>query len=261
MSGSMCTAFLMLVLGQGSPAGDASAKGAQSSDVRCGAFCLYVSLKALGIKVPAFDKFEQELGPPASDGYSMGALAAEAEKYGAKTLGVKTTLENLRKRSDSRFACIAHVSGSHFINVVDVTEEYVHVIDPPSPAGVMAPDAFRSIWDGNCLLIANGPLVAEEDLPKDFPWKRIAGWTLAVFGGIVLIMLAGSIRRRFKSAAALSAFFLVAAAAGCRGEYGRIAPIGARIDVREPRRQLGQIAAADSRELSRTISESIPCSV
>ena len=56
-------------------------------DMRCGAYCLYVSLKALDARAPSYADIEAKLGAPNDSGYSLGALADAAEGYGAHVLG------------------------------------------------------------------------------------------------------------------------------------------------------------------------------
>ena len=72
-------------------------------DLRCGAYCLYVSLKALDLPVEDFAALEAKLGQPSRAGYSMLQLAEAARSYGAYVEGVETNLDALSRRR-GRFA-------------------------------------------------------------------------------------------------------------------------------------------------------------
>lgn len=140
-------------------------------DLRCGSYCLYVSLKALDLPVGSYEELEEKLGEPSLAGHNLGQLAEAAENYGGHTLGVKTSFANLRRRP-GRFACIAHLNGNHFVNIARVTENEAYIVDPPRD--YWAPlDTLHTQWDGTALLLSAEPLLAEEDLPADFPWWMV----------------------------------------------------------------------------------------
>lgn len=153
--------------------------GGAPPDLKCGSQCLYVSLKALDIPVGSFSELEAKLGQPTAQGYSMGQLADAAESFGAKTLGVETTFDNLRRRP-SRFACMALVDNHHFVNLTEVGDTHVHVIDPPRDY-TLPLETLRSMWDGKALLISNEALLAEEDLPR--PPQRWIAWLVLILLG------------------------------------------------------------------------------
>lgn len=160
-------------------------------DLKCGSQCLYVSLKALDLPVGSFSDLEAKLGQPSVAGYSMGQLDEAAKAFGAQTLGVETTPENLRRRP-GRFACIALVDKNHFVNIAEVDEKHAHVIDPPRDYKLPLA-TLRARWDGKALLVSNEPLLAEEDLPG--PPNRWIAWA----AGGLLIAAAASVwlKRRF----------------------------------------------------------------
>jgi ABC-type bacteriocin/lantibiotic exporter with double-glycine peptidase domain len=143
---------------------------------------LYVSLKALDFPVASYEALEQRLGPPSEAGYSMGQLAEAAQGLGASTLGVATTVENLRRRP-GRFACIALLKDTHFVNIADISDQGVSVVDPPRSSTVPV-DTFLTQWDGSALLIAPSPLVAEEDLGRAVP-----GWLGPVLAGAIVVVM------------------------------------------------------------------------
>ncbi len=158
------------------------------SDLRCGSYCLYVALKALDVEIGSHEELEQRLGQPSGAGYSLGQLKEAAESYGAQTLGVQTSIENLRRRP-GRFACIAHVRGNHFLTITDIHGREARIIDPPREYSLPA-DTLRSQWDGTALLISNVPLIHEEDLPRQsgfWTWAGVVVSLLAVLGVGMLI--------------------------------------------------------------------------
>ena len=173
---SICSVVLTLSLSQAPE---------QGSDLRCGSFCLYVSLKALDFSVASFEEVEQRLGPPGGVGYSLGQLDEVAKDYGAYTLGVQTSPENLRRRP-GRFACIARLDEAHFVNIAEIEDREAYVVDPPRRDFRLPLDTLRARWDGTALLISPDPLVPEEDLPRDFPLLLVlvlvGGGMLAVVG-------------------------------------------------------------------------------
>ncbi len=144
---------------------------AQTVDLRCGGYCLYVSLKGLDFPVANYDELEKKLGQPTKAGYSMAQLEKIAKEYGAQTLGVQTSVENLLLRP-GRFACIALIEGNHFVNLAAIEEGTMSIIDAPRSNSVPLV-TLSSIWDGKALLISPDPLLAEEDLPMPFPWMTL----------------------------------------------------------------------------------------
>ena len=149
-------------------------------DLRCGSYCLYISLKALDLPLASLAELEAKLGQPSAAGYSMGQLAEIAQSFGAETLGVETNFDNLRRRP-GRFACIALVDKHHFVNIAVVDATHAHIIDPPRDYDLPL-DTLRSQWDGKALLVSREPLLAEEDLPQPTP-----RWLAYTLGGLLVV--------------------------------------------------------------------------
>jgi ABC-type bacteriocin/lantibiotic exporter with double-glycine peptidase domain len=163
------------------------------SEPRCGSYCLYVALRSLDLPVSSFEELEDKLGPPTPAGYSLGQLQDVAQQFGAQTLGVQTSFENLRVREE-RFACIAHLEApGHFVNFADVTDAgLVTVIDPPRSYSAPA-DTLRTRWKGAALLLSPNPLTPEEDLRR--PWPVAVLYAIAGVGLLAVIGLV-ALRKR-----------------------------------------------------------------
>lgn len=149
----------------------------------CGAYCLYVGLKAIDMPVESFERLQEDLGPPPAGGYSLGQLDEVARQYGAETLGVSTSIENLRLCNE-RFACIAHLNQDHFVLVSKIDTDGVIVVDPPAKRMVPFVTWDRQ-WDGVALLLSPSALQPEEDLKAPWNWYWIGG-------GAGVIILAGT---------------------------------------------------------------------
>lgn len=174
MTGPCCILLAAASVAAAQPAGS-------KVDLRCGSYCLYVGLKALDLPVGSYEDLEERLGQPSPAGYSLGQLDEAARAYGAKTLGVKTGLENLRRRP-GRFVCIAHLDKNHFVNVAALDESHAFLVDPPGSSTVPAA-TLRAVWDGTALLISSEPLLAEEDLPWEFPVRTMVISLLGILAG------------------------------------------------------------------------------
>jgi ABC-type bacteriocin/lantibiotic exporter with double-glycine peptidase domain len=153
------------------------------TDPLCGAYCLYVALGSLEAPLPPAAEFFEQLGEPPPAGFSLGELAEQAEGLGLHTLGVQTSYENLSRRPE-RFACIAYLNRGHFVLLSKAADGMVTLVDPPRTTSVSR-EALDSQWDGTALLISNGSLLAEEDLPRPVNWLLwgLVGGAVAVLAG------------------------------------------------------------------------------
>jgi ABC-type bacteriocin/lantibiotic exporter with double-glycine peptidase domain len=131
-------------------------------DVRCGGYCLFVGLKALGFEIRDYSALESRLGPPGRLGYSIEDLSKAAESYRAQVAGVETSIARLQERT-GRFACIALLDRGHFVLVYDVRDGLVFVADPPDKSTISV-EAFQVIWNGKALLISDQPIVPESQI-------------------------------------------------------------------------------------------------
>ncbi len=198
---AMNLGFLVLVAAIGFQAAPSRVND-KGVDLRCGEYCLAVALNALDIASPGVAELEGKLGQPGSLGFSMKQLADVAEQYGAYTLGVDTSLEQLERRR-GRFACIAlDPERGHFFCIADVTPRSVHIIDPPNQTEATR-EAFARLWKGRALLISNRPI--DPSVPGWLPrWAVILGWSL-VAAFVILVGARFAARRRpSKATAALT---------------------------------------------------------
>lgn len=150
-------------------------------DMRCGEYCLAAALGALEIATPSNEEIEKRLGQPTQLGYSMEQLSRVAKSYGAHTLGVVTSLDELQRRSE-RFVCIALIENrSHYVCIFDVDKHNVYIVDPPVHR-LAARDAFSKLWGGKALLISAGEINPQ-------PPNYGSAWILIVAIGVVLVAL------------------------------------------------------------------------
>jgi ABC-type bacteriocin/lantibiotic exporter with double-glycine peptidase domain len=148
----------------------------------CGSKCLFVALRGLDLGPESAEELEERLGPPSPQGYNFAELADAARGYGAQTLGVLTSFENLQRRPRP-FVCIAHVDNSHFVLITDVAKGVATVVDPPRKYEIPV-DTLRNRWKGTALLLSRSPLIPEEDLAAASRWPWLVG-SLAIVSLIV----------------------------------------------------------------------------
>ncbi len=176
-------------IGAGAPEGKLAVPR-DHSDLRCGAYCLFVSLTGLELWERSFAELETALGQPTVAGYSMAQLEKFAREQGAHTLAIETDLDRLPRRGQP-FACIALLEGNHFVNVYDMDKQQVYVIDPPKEYAAPL-DTFRLLWTRKALLISKAPLALASDWGA---WW----WAVAVVGsagGAAVVVLWWRKRRR-----------------------------------------------------------------
>ncbi len=193
-------------------------------DARCGAYCLYTSLRALGAPVGSFDEIEQRLGPAPSSGYNLANLASLAEAYGMRTLGVVTTAERLQQRKRP-FACIVLLDKLHFVNVADVCDGQAYIVDAPQDYTIPI-DTLRARWDGTALLLAPSDLVDEESLGNH---SAFMGWLLGLGAIAAMTGFALFARRALLRHRAVAAVVLSVTVSGCWLRAPAIVPARATV--------------------------------
>lgn len=181
-----------------------------SRDPFCGVYCVYIALGTLGRTPADYEAFEKSFGAFSTHGYSMDTLETQAKKHDVQTLGVETSIANLKKRQEA-FACIALINPYHYINVYDIDDEYVYVIDYPKSYKLPLA-TFSKIWSGKALLLSQETLAPESDSAT----RRIPPMTFAAAAGVVglcAIVVAIWKRRNAARSQASAALVFVAIAA------------------------------------------------
>ena len=153
----------------------------QNAKLRCGSYCLYVAMKALGGGPESFAALEKHLGTPGPNGYSIAQLGDAAEAEGFHALAVRTSVEQLARR-DQSFVPIALLDRGHFVIVRDHKDNEIAVVDPPA-SSVVPKTSFEATWSGQALLISRTPLEPLK-ATSSFPWL---GGLLAAVGVAAIV--------------------------------------------------------------------------
>ena len=240
MTAPLAAALLTLTAGVQNAGEPSAAAGAAAADPLCGLHCLYVGLRTLDEEV-TLDGLRDALGEPPAGGYVLGELAQAASDRGLVARPVAADLDWLRTRAGP-LACVAHVRGSHFVLITDVTGDGVAYIDVPHRRSAPAP-TFETIWDGNALVLARSEAALEDAAP---PWSTVLLWA----AGAIAVAAAGwwALRRRSAAAAVLAAVLPLGPLAGCEtgdatGPAAVVSPAAAGRPLVIPRREadLGEI--------------------
>lgn len=116
----------------------------------CGATCLRMIAKFHGRSYTAQTlRYRSYI---TREGVSLLGISDAAESIGMRTIGVKTTLENLEKEKVTPF--IAHWNQNHFVVVYKIKNNKVHVADPKVSKVTYTKQEFINHWastekDGN----------------------------------------------------------------------------------------------------------------
>ena len=108
----------------------------------CGPTCIRMVAKHYGRKFSAQELREAaEIG---KDGVNLLGIAQAAERVGFKSLGVKVSLEKLKK--EAPLPCIVHWGQNHFIVVYKISKSQVFVADPAKGLLKYSFQEFESQW-------------------------------------------------------------------------------------------------------------------
>ncbi|MGC8642354.1 MAG: cysteine peptidase family C39 domain-containing protein, partial [Isosphaeraceae bacterium] len=237
--------FVLCVLAQLANAQAPSKK----PNLKCGAYCLYVALRALDVDVPNYDALEKELGLPGRLGYSMSDLARVAELHGAHVKGMETHLEDLASRRQ-RLAYICLSSTGHFVCLYNVDGALVHLVDPPEVLSVPV-DTFKQQWTGKVLLISDSPIRESASIVPHGPWA----WGLliaTIATACLLVVLLKRSTRINRLTAPILVILSIFIAQGCRPSAQRERPRGElpRIEISPQIVDLGHVTTGpDSHEV------------
>jgi predicted double-glycine peptidase len=148
------------------------------SSIQCGHWCVLRCCEILGL--PTDVAAVQGLLDYHPDGHSMAELAQVLDRLGIETEG---RLESIGELGHGPLPAIAHLTEpDHFVVVVSVDQDYVHIFDGGGQRKARAVEDFRQRWSGNVLHVTNKrghDVVAGADGP------RIELETLHVDKGIV----------------------------------------------------------------------------
>lgn len=212
-------------------------------DLRCGANCLYIALKALELTTENFSALEDRLGQPRFQGYTLAQLHEAASDFGAHSYPVLTSPERLRQRRSlgESFACIAHLKRDHFVLVTDMNDQTIHIVDPPIVYDVPL-GTFHSMFSGHALLIGREALRSEDAIAATVggsDWIWVCLGVIAASSAAVLIVWGLPKARIGRSALVI---VLAVAAAGCGGEAKNRSELGRpRVVVENEHIDLGEL--------------------
>ncbi len=108
----------------------------------CGATCLRMIAKSYGKSYTA--QTLRQLSYISREGVSLLGISDAAESIGMRTMGVKTTLENLEKEKVTPF--IAHWNQNHFVVVYKIDKNKVYVADPAASKITYTKKEFINHW-------------------------------------------------------------------------------------------------------------------
>ena len=173
----------------------------------CGATCLRMIAKYYGRLYTA--QTLRQLSSITREGVSLLGISDAAESIGMRTMGVKTTLENLEKEKVTPF--IAHWNQNHFVVVYKIDKNKVYVADPGASKITYTKQEFIKHWastekDGNkqgiALLLEPTPAFYENQDEKQSrtsfkfllnylkPHKKLIGQLILslIFGSLIQLI-------------------------------------------------------------------------
>lgn len=173
----------------------------------CGATCLRMIAKYYGRLYTA--QTLRQRSSITREGVSLLGISDAAESIGMRTMGVKTTLENLEKEKVTPF--IAHWNQNHFVVVYKIDKNKVYVADPGASKITYTKQEFIKHWastekDGNkqgiALLLEPTPAFYENQDEKQSrtsfkfllnylkPHKKLIGQLILslIFGSLIQLI-------------------------------------------------------------------------
>lgn len=179
----------------------------QLDSMDCGATCLRMIAKYYGKSYTA--QTLRQRSSITREGVSLLGISDAAESIGMRTMGVKTTLENLEKEKVTPF--IAHWNQNHFVVVYKIDKNKVYVADPGASKITYTKQEFIKHWastekDGNkqgiALLLEPTPAFYENQDEKQSrtsfkfllnylkPHKKLIGQLILslIFGSLIQLI-------------------------------------------------------------------------
>lgn len=108
----------------------------------CGSACLQMIVRFYGTSYSS--KKMQDLTSISKAGVSLLGISDAAESIGFRTIGVKSTIEQLSKENATPF--IAHWRQNHFVVVYKIKKEYLYIADPASGKITYSKNEFLRYW-------------------------------------------------------------------------------------------------------------------
>jgi hypothetical protein len=227
------------------------------SDPKCGSLCLYLSLKSLDLFPDEYAVLDRKMGQPGPNGYSLEQLDLMAQKYGAQTRAVSTTLANILERR-GRFAVIALIKPGHFVCVYDIKDDLAYIADPPELRQVPL-TTLKSIWSGEALLISREPLPSESSIAGSKSLRMIALRVVAaVLVGVTASLFVVAWRRRRRKFVGFMVAFVSLSMIGCGSTATDITEKNPRLVVSADSVDLGTVLAGASTHAEGSLTLSNP---
>ena len=134
----------------------------QLDKMDCGPTCLRMIAKHYGRNYTLQHLRERSF--ITREGVSMLGISDAAETIGFRTVGVKVTLEKLKK--EALLPCILHWNQNHFVVLYKVKKDRYYIADPASKKVIFNEEEFKKCWlsakhedkdTGTALLLEPGP--------------------------------------------------------------------------------------------------------
>jgi ABC-type bacteriocin/lantibiotic exporter with double-glycine peptidase domain len=153
----------------------------------CGAECLYIVTRTLNAeKSPRnLDELLKRLGPAHAGGYSLRELADQATKLGFVAEPRNINLETL-KQAVSMYSVILHLKPGHYVLCSSVVDQGVFVFDPEKRLGTLPIQKLTEMWDGNCIVISETPIVL--NIPSKRTGNQVALFVLSILSISLLVL-------------------------------------------------------------------------
>ncbi|MGQ0826755.1 MAG: peptidase domain-containing ABC transporter [Bacteroidota bacterium] len=181
----------------------------QPDEMDCGPTCLRMIAKYYGKSYTLQDL--RQLAGTTRQGSNLLGISEAAEKIGFRTLGTKTTYENLKE--DAPFPCIAHWNQNHFVVIYKIKKssfsraEIIYIADPGHGILKYTKEEFLKSWksdtnEGVLLLLEPTPDFYTEDIDavndnvKSKTWSFLFQYILKykkLLWQLIIGLIAGSI--------------------------------------------------------------------
>jgi hypothetical protein len=119
------------------------------SDVACGIHCLYTAARLNGVSVDMYELAKRiDLS---EQGTSLWQLKRVAEELGFQAVGYKYDLDEWHDLEPFTIVHLRKGTVGHFMLVGRVSDDGLHLADPPSHYRHITSERFKEIWTGSAL--------------------------------------------------------------------------------------------------------------